>query len=164
MARKRNYRAEYARRIARGKAKGLSVSVSRGHPKTKIKTIVGRKGKRKETRRIEIGIKQAKRANEYLLGRKIRPHIAAGMTDAEVRAFVLRDRDYTFNGDAAQVVRQRGDGSGPEYQLRLEQLASRAGAFDWKNEGKFIKEMMGLFNKTEREAYSLWFSPGGTGG
>ena len=32
---KRDYKAEYERRIARGKAKGLSYSQSRGHPKAK---------------------------------------------------------------------------------------------------------------------------------
>jgi len=32
-ARKRNYKAEYARRIARGTAKGLSRSQARGHPR-----------------------------------------------------------------------------------------------------------------------------------
>ena len=34
MARSRNYKAEYARRKARGLAKGLSLSQVRGHPKT----------------------------------------------------------------------------------------------------------------------------------
>ena len=33
MAKKRDYKAEYARRIARGKARGLSLSQARGHPK-----------------------------------------------------------------------------------------------------------------------------------
>ena len=55
-ARKRDYKAEYKRRVAKGKARGLSVSQSRGHPvkgerlasslfeRTKVKT---RKDKRK---------------------------------------------------------------------------------------------------------------------
>ena len=37
--RQRNYKAEYQRRINRGKAKGLSRSQSRGHPKAKEKNV-----------------------------------------------------------------------------------------------------------------------------
>lgn len=37
--RKRDYQAEYQRRIARGKAKGLSLSQARGHPKAGEKPV-----------------------------------------------------------------------------------------------------------------------------
>ena len=42
MARKRDYKAEYARRIARGKARGLSRSQSRGHPKVTERYATGK--------------------------------------------------------------------------------------------------------------------------
>ena len=38
--RKRDYRAEYARRIARGTAKGISRSQARGHPKPKEAAVI----------------------------------------------------------------------------------------------------------------------------
>lgn len=155
--RKRNYRAEYARRIARGQVRGMSVSQSRGHPKTRTVVVKTRKGTRKRVERVELAITAINAANARAKSRGIRPVFKAGADLAAVKRAVVRDARYAFG-----EVPKRGfdDGSAPEYQLRLEQLASRQSAFDWKNEGKFIEEMMAL-GLSERQAYSQWFSPGG---
>lgn len=52
---KRDYKAEYQRRIARGKAKGLSLSQSRGHPKAGEQYI--RKSKPIDSERLQISLK-----------------------------------------------------------------------------------------------------------
>ncbi len=160
--RKRNYAAEYARRIARGKARGMSVSQSRGHPKKRTVTAVlkGGRDKGKTVKRIEIvevGAAAIRAANARARKRGIRPILDAGATIEDIKRAVLRDAQYVFE-DVPK--REHGDGSAPEYQLRLEQLASRPGAFDWKNEAKFIAEMQAL-GLSEKQAYSQWFSPGG---
>ncbi len=152
--RARNYKAEYANRIARGKALGRSVSQSRGHPKTK--TVKTKRGKRREA--VEISAAAIKRANAEARARGIRPILESGATMQDLRAAVVRDALYAF-GEVPR--RQHEDGSAPEYQLRLEMLEARQSAFDWKNEAKFIGKMQAL-GASERFAYSLWFSPGGT--
>lgn len=43
--RKRDYKAEYARRIAKGKERGLSLSQARGHPKATEKAVAPKKRK-----------------------------------------------------------------------------------------------------------------------
>jgi hypothetical protein len=52
---KRDYRAEYQRRIERGTAKGLSLSQARGHPKAKEKSI--RKPRPIGDREFQISLK-----------------------------------------------------------------------------------------------------------
>lgn len=133
---KRNYAVEYKRRIARGKARGYSKAVARGH------ALQG-----------TLGIRAAKFLGESPGFKvKVKPGSKRSLRDA-----VLRDAEYVF-GEAP--VRGFDDGSAPEYQLRLEQLASRPGVFNWQNERAFVEKMMAL-GLTERAAYSHWFSPGG---
>lgn len=57
MARKRNYKAEYARRMARGLAKGLSRSQARGHARAAERPPRGRKAKPDEAKKIERAVK-----------------------------------------------------------------------------------------------------------
>ena len=52
----RNYKAEYARRIARGAEKGLSRSQARGHPKAKEKNIS--QPRPIEDAKLQIGLKE----------------------------------------------------------------------------------------------------------
>jgi hypothetical protein len=58
MAEKRDYRAEYARRIARGTAKGISRSQARGHPKpTEAAISTKRPPKAIEDQRVQLALK-----------------------------------------------------------------------------------------------------------
>lgn len=158
-SKKRDYRAEYKRRIARGKARGLSRAQAAGHPKVKRIVTKDKKGrKRVRIERVELGVSAVNAANARAAKRGIRPILPSGATLRDVKRAVKRDALYAF-GEVPK--RQHEDGSAPEYQLRLELLESRLSAFDWKNESKFIAEMMAL-GLSERQAYSQWFSPGGT--
>jgi hypothetical protein len=113
-AKKRNYKAEYKRRIARAKARGFSVSQARGHAKPTELSITA------ENMRMVVG-KDAKR----VFGRK--PKRLPG---EDVFAY-------------------------PE---RLEEMKKREGQFQWLDESAFIESITKL-GLTEREAYTLWFSP-----
>ena len=56
--RKRDFRAEYARRITRGSAKGISRSQARGHPKpTEVAASSRRAPKPIEDRRLQLALK-----------------------------------------------------------------------------------------------------------
>ena len=57
MARSRNYKAEYARRKARGLAKGLSLSQVRGHPKTGEAFLSGKPLPKTTPSEISVAIK-----------------------------------------------------------------------------------------------------------
>jgi hypothetical protein len=56
MKKRRDYKAEYARRIERGLAKGLSRSQARGHGSAK--SVSKAKGTKSYNRRLETGIKE----------------------------------------------------------------------------------------------------------
>lgn len=141
--RKRDYRAEYKRRIERALQKGYSRSVARGHPKTRTITVQTAAGPKKKKQIVEVGIKASK-----FLG--IRP-------GGDFLKLILADSKHVF-GEVPK--RREGDNDSPRYQLRLEQLQERGGVFDWTNEQNFIAEMQAA-GLTEREAYEQWFSPKG---
>lgn len=142
MASKRDYRAEYKRRIERALKLGYSRSVARGHPKKKTVHFVDKAGvKRKKLEPVEVGLKGAK-----FLG--VRP-------GTDIAELINKDALYVF-GKVPR--RKKKDSDGPHYQLRLSELARTDGTFDWTNEGNFIEQMRAA-GLTEREAYTFWFSP-----
>ncbi len=57
MARKRNYKEEYKRRLARGKARGMSPAQSRGHPRKGEPLLSSPKALPKSDAQIEAAIK-----------------------------------------------------------------------------------------------------------
>jgi hypothetical protein len=140
---KRDYRAEYKRRIARALAKGYSRNVARGHAKTKTRTVKRKDGtKEKIVVHVEMSIKAAK-----FFGEK------PGTTYKEV---LERDARHVF-GEVPKRVKGE-DKTSTAYQLRLEGLAKFDGQFNWLDEQAFVEQMMAA-GLSEREAYTHWFSP-----
>lgn len=144
--RKRDYAAEYARRKASGKARGLTTSVMRGHP-----------------RRDEEG----EYIEEFLDPRRAVLYDAQrvfGRTSVPKRGRFLPDGTVISRGrkESMRAWLQRSEGLAgediPSYQLRLQEMAKRTGKFNWEDEAAFIDNMQAI-GATEREAYTFWFSP-----
>lgn len=146
--RKRDYKAEYQRRLARAKKRGLPKSIARGHP-----------GKGK------LGL----RASKFL---GVEPGYVAQYTPrAILREIMLADtarglrREYarvlrTSQREAReQLVKQKGE-TANDYGLRRDEVLSDAKPSDLPltSEVDFIRSMNAL-GFSEREAYTLWFSP-----
>jgi len=136
---KRDYAAEYKRRIRRAKKLGLSKSVARGHAK-----------------HGELSIKKAKALSEKF-DVKVKP-------GTSIKDLAKEDNKHVFGRLIKRKKKGRGDDDASEYAVRLESLKKRDdGIFDWENEHAFVEQMTEL-GLTEREAYSNWFSPGGQNG
>lgn len=112
--RKRDYRAEYRRRIANAVKRGFTRSQARGH-----------------ARKAELSLSAAK--IEQKVGK-----------DAK-RVFGRKPKRLPGEDVFA-------------YPERLEELKKREGQFQWLDESTFIASITQL-GLTEREAYTLWFSP-----
>lgn len=125
---KRNYRAEYQRRIERLTAEGYSRSQARGHPKTRTK------------RDVDTG-----RVYKVKIERSIRVE--------RVRDRVEADRRAAFGGELPK--RQRGESQGA-YEGRLASLRESAGEYDWDDQDSFMDDMRdeGL---SEHEGFDIWF-------
>jgi len=138
MAKRRDYRAEYARRIERLTAEGYSRSQARGHAKTKQI----RDAKTGQTRSVRVE-------------RPIRVE--------RVREKVERARREAFGGELPK--RKRGE-SPREYDDRLagirvevedrDQELEVEQDFDFDDMDDFLDSMRDL-GLTEHEAYDLWF-------
>ena len=140
MARKRDYAAEYARRIERGRKRGLPRSISRGHPRKKFG---------------EVGLK---RSRDMLLPGPVsiirdRTETRHGYrpTYADIRK---RLRSLNLNWSLKILSGKRG-------RIPKAWIHPRSGnAFLDGDETRedFIEAMTGWGFST-REAYTLWFSP-----
>lgn len=139
---KRDYRAEYKRRIERALKLGYSRAIARGHPKTETVSYRGKDGSKKKRKRVvELGLRAARFLGE-------RP-------GERIDKIVARDAKYTFGKKPKRGYQDKNE---IYYQMRLEEMERRQGTFDWTNEAKFIEQMLAL-GLTERDAYKNWFSP-----
>jgi hypothetical protein len=137
---RRNYVKEYKRRIARGKRRGLTKAVSRGHAP---------KG--------TIGIKRAKQLN-------IPPGFVIGgqrgkgfVSSARSRAQNLRGIGLRLPRD---VLNEKNKVVNRDKQVKTEQRAYQDFLKHHKDETT-LEEFVSLLKETgfsEREAFTLWFS------
>src|SRR5437868_5121684 len=95
---KRNYRAEYERRVASNLAKGLTRSQARGHPKAGERHASPKAAERKPDRRLLEGLKALRETRN--LGDAAR---RAGLAPERLRHFVRR-LDFVEKRGARYVV------------------------------------------------------------
>lgn len=135
MARKRDYRAEYQRRIARAKEFGYSKSVARGHPRKGIAGI-----KLAKVLKIEPGQEIASRP-AFKRPTETGSTFEQQLIGAGFKHFLTEERKRV-------IVRELNDPTIPAKELEV--IAT--------TQIEFLNRMMDV-NHSEREAFTLWFSP-----
>lgn len=93
MARKRDYKAEYARRIARGKACGLSRSQARGHPKATEHFASGKSAVPQPDDQLEEALRSLRDGQSLKQSAK-----DAGVSEERFRRFVKGNQLADFVG------------------------------------------------------------------
>jgi len=98
----RDYKAEYARRIARGAAKGISRSQARGHPKPSEAAIASRRPPRPiEDGRLQLALKVLRQEKSLSAAAR-----AAKIAPERLRHFAT-DRDIIERQGRRWIVRQQ---------------------------------------------------------
>lgn len=117
MAKKRDYKAEYRRRVERGLARGYTKSQARGHPSKGQRYVSGRKPKPRYDRKLEAGLK-AMRSGESL-------------TAAARSAHVAPERLRGYVGQTGAVKKERGRWTVTrDNRRRVVQIYSNGQAFE----------------------------------
>lgn len=93
MARKRDYKAEYARRIARGKARGLSRSQARGHPKGTERYATGKSAVPPNDPQLEQALRELRKGVSLKQSAK-----EANVSEERFRRFVKGNELANFIG------------------------------------------------------------------
>jgi hypothetical protein len=140
MVRKRNYKAEYRRRLTRGKAKGLSKAQARGHPRPGEPAAIHINTAPASTPDLEAALK------ELRSGKALRHAAqAAGVSENRFRRFVKLRRLAIRNGRTWTVYDLRPRRvltmtRGNERALTVRNFpeAQKAGLY-WDAAGRFVR-------------------------
>jgi hypothetical protein len=132
MARSRNYAAEYARRIQKGRTRGLSTRQARGHPGTGESHVSSRAATPRYNPRLEEGLKglrdgkslKASARSAHVAPERLRAYIAqTGVVEKEHRRWVVKV------DDRLRVVPIFSKGQNIEIRVRGYEPAREAGAY-----------------------------------
>lgn len=93
MARKRDYKKEYARRIGSGKARGLSRSQARGHPKATERYATGKSATPQADDQLEDALRNLRQGQSLKQSAK-----DAGVSEERFRRFVKGHQLANFVG------------------------------------------------------------------
>ena len=93
MARTRDYKAEYARRIARGKARGLTRSQARGHPRATERYATGKSAVPETNDQLEDALRNLRQGQSLRQSAK-----DAGVSEECFRRFVKGNQLASFVG------------------------------------------------------------------
>jgi len=146
---KRNFKAEYARRIANAKKRGLSLSQARGHPKPGEKAI--RRKKIKPDDRLEAALRNLRK-----MGKQGQAAKKAGLSAERFRRFLHQNnlatrkgRKWTIHDNRLKQMQSIVDGRYVDLKLRGEQVSlngkfmAAVGCFLNTNDYSFIEPFVG---------------------
>ena len=140
MAKKRDFRAEYQRRIARGLAKGLSRSQARGHPKANERLIEGMSSRTPSDRKLEQAFKLM-RSGESLTKAARNAHVSR----ERLRRFVsnnklaeLKGRRWAITDKRLRKVATLSGGQQKNNLIVSLDQAVKAGSH-WNAVGQFVR-------------------------
>lgn len=135
----RNYPAEYARRIARGEAKGLSRSQARGHAKASEKPVRAPRNRSKEDR-IEYAVREMNRGASLSAAAKLqgvsRERLARHINESKIGK--SDGRKWTMADRRPRGVATLSNGKALTPTVVGFEQASLAGSY-WHDMGQFLK-------------------------
>lgn len=152
MTRNRDFKAEYAKRIARGLNQGLSRSQARGHPKPTESLIHNRKAVQPFTRQLEEGLRDIKRGKTltgaaraaHVSPERLRRYLAtSGIAEKKGQRWVVGDDKRSrvmllySDGETISVTVR------PDEAERIGRYTSSVGHFLASNDPAFLKPFEG---------------------
>ena len=151
MAKKRDHRAEYARRIARGKKRGLSRSQARGHARPGEEPVRGHKLSQNDVR-LETALKAMRRTGTQVAAAK-----QAGVSAERLRRFLYENKlatrqgnQWQFSDDRIREMSVLSEGQMRRMRLRgfdeaslNGEYLSAVGQFIIKNDPEYLADFVG---------------------